>query len=431
VKSVKLIPAFKSAYTTKKKFVYLYGGRGSGKSYCIADYLIEVSRKESTVILCTREIQKSIQESVYALLKDRISERGLTKEYTILKTEIYHNVTGTRFIFAGLKDHTVDSIKSLQGVKYCWVEEAHSVSEQSLQILIPTLRKEGVRFFFSFNRKKERDPIYAMAMRDLPDMRRRSCEINDKSYVWQELEGPDALGIFINYDGNPYFPETLEKERVKLFNSDHDAYLHVWGGLPEQQGDKSVLSRKAVLDAMSRVVSDEGGYMIGCDVARFGDDRTVIYMRKGLKIVDSLVLKKCDTVQVGQAVADMAEGKDVRINIDDTGVGGGVTDYLMHKGLDVNPVNFGGAAVEPDKYANVISEMWFEFKSIINEVQLPDDNVLLEELTDRYYSFDNKERKKIESKDEYKKRNNKSPDLADSILLCFYGKAREPQIRYL
>jgi phage terminase large subunit len=267
-----------------------------------------------------------------------------------------------------------------------------------------------------------------MALQDLTDETDKWCKIGNKKYAWKEYNGEDAIGVYINYDGNPYFPDTLEKERKKLYKADHDSYLHVWGGLPEQQGDRAVLSRKAVLDAMSREVSDEGGYMIGCDVARFGDDRTVIYMRKWLKTIDSLVLKKSDTIQVAEAVINMAGDKPCRINIDDTGVGGGVTDYLMHKGLDVNPVNFGSNAVENDKYANTISEMWFEFKNIIDQVQLPNDNTLLEELTDRFYSFDNKERKKIESKDDYKKRNNKSPDLADSILLTYFSKVNEPQV---
>ena len=145
--------------------------------------------------------------------------------------------------------------------------------------------------------------------------------------------------------------------------------------------------------------------MIGCDVARFGDDRTVIYMRKGLKIVDSRTLRKADTVEVAQEIMTMAGDKKPRINIDDTGVGGGVTDHLMHKGYNVNPVNFGSNAIDNDKFANTISEMWFHFKDIIDTVQLPDDTTLMEELTDRYYSFDTKERKKIESKDDYKKRN--------------------------
>lgn len=425
---VKVIPAFRDMFTSEYKFNYMWGGRGSGKSMFVADYLIEVSRQESTTILCTREIQKSIQESVYALLKDRIDERGISAEYTILKTEIYHNHTGSRFIFAGLKDHTVDSIKSLQGVKYCWVEEAHSVSDSSLQILIPTLRQDGVKFFFSFNRKKERDPVYAMALNDLTAEEKKTYTIKGKPYKWTQYTGADAIGIYINYDGNPYFPETLEKERVKLLARDHDAYVHVWEGLPEQQGDKAVLSRKSVLDAMSRDVTDEGGYMIGCDVARFGDDRTVIVLRKGMKTIDYQILKKHDTVQVSEAIIEMIDDKECRINIDDTGVGGGVSDNLMHKGYDVNMVNFGANAIDNDKYANTISEMWFEFRAIIDEVQLPDDNTLLEELTDRYYSFDNKERKKIESKDDYKKRNNKSPDLADAFLLAFYSKSHEPHI---
>ena len=154
-------------------------------------------------------------------------------------------------------------------------------------------------------------------------------------------------------------------------------------------------------------------------------------MRKGLKIVDSRTLRKADTVEVAQEIMTMAGDKKPRINIDDTGVGGGVTDHLMHKGYNVNPVNFGSNAIDNDKFANTISEMWFHFKDIIDTIQLPDDTTLMEELTDRYYSFDSKERKKIESKDDYKKRNGKSCDKADAALLCYYSKSAEPRVHII
>lgn len=429
---IKIIPAFLPLFKSTKKYFYCFGGRGGGKSIAICDLLIALSRQEKASCLCTREVQKSIKESVYSLLKERIEEHGNTSEFHITKDEIRNKRTGFRFIFAGLKDHTVDSIKSYN-VKYCWIEEAHSVTQRSLDILIPTLRKEGVRFFFSYNRKKEADPIHIRFKNEFQaPPENKKWKIKDKIYKWTEYNSDDAIGLYVNYDGNPYFPETLEKERIKLKAEDYDRYLHVWEGLPEQQGDMCVLSRQEVMDAMQRTVSDEGGYVLGCDVARFGSDRTVIFLRKGLKTIDYHIIKKSDTIQVADKIIDILQTnvksdiKSVLLNIDDTGVGGGVTDNLMHKGYNVNPVNFGGKAVDEDKYYNVIAEMWFSFKELIYEADIPEIPELLEELTDRLYEYDNKERKKIESKDNYKKRAGKSPDMADAILLCYYNKRKEP-----
>lgn len=426
---IKIVPAFLPLFQSKKKYFFSFGGRGGAKSVEITDYLIAIARQEKAAVLCTREVQKSIKESVYSLIKERIEEHGYINEFTLTKDEIRNNLTGFRFIFAGLKDHTVDSIKSYN-VKYCWVEEAHSVSQRSLDVLFPTLRKEGVRFFISYNRKKELDPIHAEFKKEFKDCEpvEKKWKINGKVYRWIAYSSEDADGIYINYDGNPYFPETLEKERIKLKESDYDRYLHVWEGLPEQQGDMCVLSRREVMDAMERTIEPEGGYVVGCDVARFGSDRTVIFKRKGLKVVDYKILKKNDTIQVADAIIYMTPDKETLINVDDTGVGGGVTDNLAHRGYNVNPVNFGGKAVESDKFYNVIAEMWFYFKSIVNEISIPDMPELLEELTDRMYEYDSKERKKIESKDSYKKRAGKSSDLADGCLLCYYNKRKEPHV---
>ena len=426
---IKIVPAFLPVFNEDRKFTYAWGGRGGTKSTEFSDLLIGLSRIEKATCVCGRETQKSIKDSVYSLLEERIIEAGYYKEFIFTRDEIRHKYSKFNFIFIGLKDHTVDNLKSYNA-KYFWGEEAHAFSVKSVDTLIPTFRKEGTRLFFSYNRSKESDPIHRQAMLDLKGAKpvEKKWNINGKIYRWIEYKTDDAIGIYINHDGNPYFPETLEKERIKLKESDYDRYLHVWEGLPEQQGDMCVLSRREVLDAMERDITDDGGYVVGCDVARFGSDRTVIFMRKGLQIVTYKILKKCDTIQVADAIIDITPDKETLINVDDTGVGGGVTDNLQHRGYNVNPVNFGGKAVEEDKFFNKIAEMWFYFKEVIGEADIPDIPELLEELTDRLYEYDNKERKKIESKDNYKKRAGKSPDLADALLLCYYNKRKEPHV---
>ena len=426
-----LIPAFEPLYTGKYKHNHLHGGRGSGKSIAVADLLIALSKSERCVILCTREIQKSIKESVYSLLIERIETMGFTSEYNILKTEIEHK-NGSRFIFSGLQDHTVESVKSYQNVKYCWVEEAQSVSQSSLNILIPTLREPQVRFFYTYNRKKERDPIYHDLVSRLSGAEKATLYTDYKGvrYKWSETVQGDTIAIYINHDGNPYFPDTLKAEMERMREKDYDRYLHVWEGQPELQAEKAILSRASVLEAMRREVSTEGGVCIGCDVARFGDDRTVIYKRKGLKVIDSVILRKSDTVNTANTIMAMCDKTDV-VNVDDTGVGGGVSDILNANGYNVNPVNFGSSAQDKDKYGNTISEMWFYFRDLIDTVQIPDDMELLEELTDRMYKYDSKQRMVVESKDDYKKRNMKSPDKADALLLNYYNKQIDYDIKFI
>ncbi len=185
------------------------------------------------------------------------------------------------------------------------------------------------------------------------------------------------------------------------------------------QGDNCILSREKVKAAMERDIPPEGAIQGGVDVARFGVDTTMIYKRKGMKIIQEKQLAKADTVEVTNYAYDMlAEAQ--KIKVDDTGVGGGVSDQLLAKGAQVDMINFGGKPKDSDKYPNIISEMWFEFAEQIDEIDLPDDRELLQQLTSRQYKFDSKGRRVVESKDDFKKRYGKSPDKADALLLAFY-----------
>jgi hypothetical protein len=186
---------------------------------------------------------------------------------------------------------------------------------------------------------------------------------------------------------------------------------------------------------------DDGQEEVGVDVARGGSDDTVMYRRKGLKVTEKKILvskqlpEKAKLVYIAEEVERFAGyDKKIRIKVDDTGVGGGVTDILQAKGYNVIPVNFGAAAKEPDKYPNTISEMWFEVGKIIQEISCPASDRLQAELVNRKQkSLDKKGRRVVESKDEYKARTFRSPDEADAFLLAFYDPKNkvEPNIRSL
>jgi hypothetical protein len=173
---------------------------------------------------------------------------------------------------------------------------------------------------------------------------------------------------------------------------------------------------------------DEGQEEVGVDVARGGSDDTVMYRRKGLKVTDKKTLvskqlpEKAKLVYIAKEVERFAGfNKTIRIKVDDTGLGGGVTDILQDKGYNVVPVNFGAEAKDPDKYPNTISEMWFETGKIIHEISCPASDRLQAELVNRRQKqLDKKGRRVVESKDEYKARGFRSPDEADAFLLAFY-----------
>jgi phage terminase large subunit len=149
-----------------------------------------------------------------------------------------------------------------------------------------------------------------------------------------------------------------------------------------------------------------------------------MYRRRGAKVIAHESYAKKDTVFVANAAWDLA-GRDSRvvIKVDDSGLGGGVTDNLRQLGANVVPINFGGAPYDRQKYTTVADELWFEFP--VDEIQIPDDAKLMEELAGRKYGYDKIGRRKIEPKDEFRKRYGRSPDKADALLLCFYTGYRQ------
>lgn len=184
------------------------GGRGSAKSWSFARALLQQGVAKSLRILCTREVQKSIKDSVHKLLCDQIQKMGYGSHYEILDTEI-RGKNGTLFIFAGLAQHTVESIKSYEGVDICWVEEGQVVTKRSWDILCPTIRKEGSEIWISYNPELETDETHQRFTINPPD---------------------DCISVLVNYHDNPWFPDVLEKERLRCLKTDPQGYDNIWEG---------------------------------------------------------------------------------------------------------------------------------------------------------------------------------------------------------
>jgi phage terminase large subunit len=381
-----------------------YGGRGAGaKSWSIASLLVQRAHSSKVNILCTREIQLSLEESVHRLISNTVERLHYTG-WDITRDAI-KSPRGSLFHFRGMKDlRSALAIKGLEDIDLVWFEEASGASNDSLDILLPTIRKEGSELWFSFNREEEMDPVYDRFVRNARD---------DAMVVWLEPGKVD----------NPWWTAELQKEMDEDYKRDPDQAEHIWGGQPRKQGLRAVMSRTSIRGAMDRDIEAEGAIEIGVDVARFGDDLTVMYKRHGVKVIDRREFAGQDTQRTAMEAWDLA-GHDasVHIKVDDTGVGGGVTDRLNELGAHAIPVNNGGEPHDKDLYTSVGDEMWFEFP--VNEADIPDDPILMQELAGRQYDYDTKGRRKIEPKKEFKKRIGRSPDRADALLLCFYNAVR-------
>lgn len=202
-----------------KRYKVLHGGRGGGKSWAVAATLLVMAADRTMRILCAREVQKSMRDSVHRLLKDTIERLGLSMFYDVLDTEI-RGANGSLFVFTGLQAHTVDSIKSFEGVDIVWIEEAHSVSKRSWDVLIPTIRKEGSELWMTLNPDMDTDETY-------------------RRFI--ETPSADTWVCQVNWWDNPWFPEVLDQERQKAKRSQSaEDYEHIWEGKPRTVAEGAI-----------------------------------------------------------------------------------------------------------------------------------------------------------------------------------------------
>lgn len=383
------------------------GGRYSLKSHTVGRICLIRAMQAKTRILCGREFQNSINESVHQLLADLIEYYGLSM-FEVTRDSIINRLNGSDFIFKGVR-HNTQSIKSIEGIDIFWGEESQTFSKESIDIITPTVRKAGSQVIWTLNRLLELDPIYErLVVNGMPNVLhiQANYDVAEK-YGWL----PDEIKAEIEYD--------------RLNNP--EVYTHKWLGQPLAQSDTAIIGRSSVMEAMQRKVDDDGAIEVGADIARMGNDRTVFKKRKGLKLIDSKTYTKLRTTEVCDKLeAFVDHDKSVLIKIDDTGVGGGVTDEMIKRGYRVMPINFGAKPSDHDKYPNLISEAWFYLASIMDSIQLDMDSDLLMELSSRQWVMDSKGRRAVESKEAYKKRGYRSPDEADALILCFYNSTPAP-----
>lgn len=193
-----------------KRYKVLHGGRGSAKSWSVARALVHLATIKPIRVLCARETQKSIQESVHRLLKDQIGALGVEALFDVQETKIV-GVNGSDFAFAGIRQQGVANLKSFEAVDICWVEEAQVVTKKSWDVLIPTIRKSGSEIWITFNPELEDDETY-------------------RRFVTDGKDDPDMWVCQVNFSDNPWFGPELEAERAKMAARDPVGYRTTWLG---------------------------------------------------------------------------------------------------------------------------------------------------------------------------------------------------------
>lgn len=222
--NLKVANVYKPLWKNPKRRNYIYGGRGSGKSHDVAEYCLFRAYQSKIKVLCTRELQNSIADSVYSLLKNKIVDMHLDFFFTVYKDRIVGN-NGSEFIFKGIHNN-VSEIKSMENISIAWLEESQSLSRESIDVIVPTIRAPGSILIFTFNPYKDNDPIY----------------------VEMKNATEDDLVIKANYSDNPWFPEELRLEMERDKKNDYQKYLWVWEGECLGLSDAQIFRGKYVVE---------------------------------------------------------------------------------------------------------------------------------------------------------------------------------------
>ncbi len=217
--NVEIPEAFEPLFERARYKVY-YGGRGGAKSWNFARALLLLAQnpkmlfpdRDSIRVLCTREIQTTIAESVHQVIASQAQQMGLADVFAVRDKYIASRTNGSRFIFTGLRDQDPEKIKSYEDIDIAWCEEANKITKRSWNILTPTIRKEGAEIWVSFNPELDTDEAY-------------------QRFVIKEPP-PDSIVVEVSYRDNPFFTDTLDQERRHMKATDPDEYEHVWEGRP-------------------------------------------------------------------------------------------------------------------------------------------------------------------------------------------------------
>ncbi len=436
-----LNPVLRSFWETPARNRVLHGGRASSKSWDAAGFATFLANTYNLRILCVRQFQNRISESVYALLKIQISRFGLKKRFKIDRNKIYNLATGTEFMFYGLW-RSIEEIKSMEGVDILWIEEGHALTEEQWRILEPTIRKQGSQVWIIFNGRLITD------------------------FAWKRFvvnPPPDTIVRQINYDENPFLSSTMLRIIMAAKQEDPEEFAHVYLGQPKQNDEGAVIKRSwimAAIDAHKKLgITPSGRKAIGFDIADNGPDKCAEVYAHGPVVLgadmwkggEDELLKSCTRVWAS------AIRRDAGVTYDSIGVGATAgAQFKMLNGITPGKriayakFNAGGTVYRPesiysgqtknvDMFANIKAQAWWlvadRFRNTYNAVtngkefkedeiislssELPFLELLIDELCTPKRDYDNNGKVKVESKKDLAKREVPSPNLADALIMVY------------
>ncbi len=411
----KLIPLIRDF--DKYRYFLIEGGRGGGKSQTIGRWILYLAEKYNLRIICGRETQNSITESVYSLLSDLVNTYKLN--YQVLANKIIHRETLTAINFRGFREQGAFNIQGMEGIDITWIDESQALTKQTLDVLIPTIRKDNAKIIFTMNRHVHNDPAFA-----------------------QFIGRDDCLHIKINYDENPFCTNALKKEAEECKKKSESDYRHIWMGEPLSQSEDSVFSHTELMASKANIYPLRAGYDFrigGFDIARYGDDKCacVGLQQMGALHWEQNVSEQWDhrdlNYTTGNILLMSNEKKFNRSIIDEDGIGAGPLDTL-NKGRGLNNfIGFRNPAIgyqENKFFANRRTENAYKLKDLIlkGHIRITDDE-LIAELETLKYTFDHNQRRILISKDKMKKDGFKSPNLADALIMAvsLIGEVQDQQ----
>jgi phage terminase large subunit len=389
------------------RYFLLEGGRGGGKSQSVGRFILYLSEHYNIRIVCGRETQNSITESVYSLLVDLIRKYNLA--FDVFSTKIVHKVSGTTINFRGFREQGAFNIQGLEGIDIVWIDEAQAITKQTLDVLIPTIRKDKAKIFFTMNRHVVDDPVYEF------------CDRRD-----------DCLHIQINYSDNKFCTQALIREAEECKKKSIEDYNHIWLGEPLDKSEDAVFSFESLNEARRLEYEPREGYgyrIAGFDIARYGDDKcaAVIIQQVGALQWDVVHVEewagKDLNYSTGRILNIAAENRVDKAIIDEDGIGSGPLDSLQ-KGRSLEYfIGFRNPSIsysDNKDYANYRTVNTYKLREMINagHLRIPDDGLIKELMTFKY-TFDHNQRKILISKDQMRtKYKIKSPNMADALIMA-------------
>jgi phage terminase large subunit len=393
------------------KIFIIEGGRGSAKTQSVARILLNVAEEREVRIFCGREIQSTIEESVHAVLGDLIMNHDLA--FKVRKNGISSYLSGSTFKFKGFREQGSVNIKGIEGADIVWVDEAQALTKPTLDVLLPTLRKDNCKYIFTLNRLFRDDAVMDLSERE------------------------DCLHIHIDYFENPFCPATLldEAERCRITNERE--YNHIWLGQPASSGDDYLMDFDKLYASLATQPHGDlfkSQRVMGIDIGAQGNDASVACILDRMSAqhwenTEQIKWYQPDTtLTVGKIIGLIAQFKPDVIALDVGGVGWGVYCNLIAAGVQ-NLYAFNGAetkGIGPMSYnvradAYWITRDWFGLGFIRMREQYRDTLKQLEKIKMKMRA-DGK--RQIEAKEKMKAEIGHSPDEADSLVIAIYAAVK-------